>query len=172
MSPEFLSRAQVIHREQRDLYDYWQACAQPGRIPSRFDIDPVVIPHLMPSLSLLDVFDDLDLLQYRLAGTRVREIYSAEITGRRVFESGFQYKAEYWRSAYSQVVDNKLAMQGIIRGPVAGRDHLVLFWLRLPLEGLSGRVEHVLGHDAGIAAGGDDRREEPVRLQFLRRVGG
>jgi hypothetical protein len=143
-------RAQLILREQRELYDYWRACAQSRPIPLRYDIDPVAIPNLLPGLSLLDVGEDLDSLQYRLAGTRVREIYGAEITGRTVFDVGFQQKREYWRSVFRQVIEDRIPMQGAVRGPAAGREHLLLLWLRLPLAGLSGAVERVLGYDASV----------------------
>ena len=78
------------------------------------------------------------------------EIYGAEITGRAVFEIGFQHKKEYWRSVYRQVVSDKIPMQGALRGPSAGREHLLLLWLRLPLSGLTDNVERILGYDAAL----------------------
>jgi hypothetical protein len=150
MTSELAFRAQVILREQRELYDYWRACAQSRPIPSRFDIDPVAIPHLLPGLSLIDARLDLDSLRYRLAGTRVGEIYGAEITGRAVFEIGFQHKREYWRSVYRKVMSDQIPMQGALRGPAAGREHLLLLWLRLPLSGLTDAVERILGYDAAL----------------------
>ena len=150
MTSELSFRAQVILREQRELYDYWRACAQARPIPSRFDIDPVAIPHLLPGLSLIDARLDLDSLRYRLAGTRVGAIYGAEITGRAVFEIGFQHKREYWRSVYRKVVSDQIPMQGALRGPAAGREHLLLLWLRLPLSGLTDAVERILGYDAAL----------------------
>lgn len=150
MTSELAFRAQVILREQRELYDYWRACAQSRPMPSRFDIDPVAIPHLLPGLSLIDVRTDLESLQYRLAGTRVGDIYGAEITGRAVFEIGFQHKRDYWRSVYRQVVIDQMPMQGALRGPAAGREHLLMLWLRLPLSGLTENVERILGYDAAL----------------------
>ncbi len=151
MTSELAFRAQLILREQRELYEYWRACAQSRPIPSRFDIDPVAIPHLLPGLSLIDVRGaDLDSFRYRLAGTRMGEIYGAEITGRAVFEIGSQHKKDYWRSVYRQVVNEQIPMQGAVRGPAAGREHLLLLWLRLPLAGLTGGVERVLGYDATL----------------------
>ena len=150
MTSELAFRAQVILREQRELFDYWRACAQSRPIPSRFDIDPVAIPHLLPGLSLLDMGADLDSLRYRLAGTRVGEIYGAEITGRAVFDIGFQHKKDYWLSVYKRVVKERIPMQGALRGPAPGREHLLLLWLRLPLSGLTGGVERVLGYDAAL----------------------
>jgi hypothetical protein len=150
MPSELAFSAQLILREQRDLYGYWRSCAGAKPIASRYDIDPVEIPHLLPGLSLLDAEEDLDRLRYRLAGTRAREIYGAEITGRAVFDAGFQHKRDYWRSVYGKVIMEQIPMQGIVRGPVAGRDHLLLIWMRLPLSGLSGTIERVLGYDAAI----------------------
>jgi len=150
MTSELSFRAQVILREQRELYDYWRACAQARPIPSRFDIDPVAIPHLLPGLSLIDARLDLESLRYRLAGTRMGAIYGAEITGRAVFEIGFQHKREYWRSVYRKVVSDQIPMQGALRGPAAGREHLLLLWLRLPLSGLTDAVERILGYDAAL----------------------
>ena len=150
MSSELAFRAQMILREQRDLYDYWRACAQSRAIPSRYDIDPVDIPHLLPGLSLLDTGHEMEALRYRLAGTRVREIYGTEITGRGVFETGLQHKRDYWRSVYYKVICEGLPMQGAVRGPGTGRDHLLLIWMRLPLAGLQGDVERVLGYDAAV----------------------
>jgi hypothetical protein len=150
MPSELAFRAQLILREQRELYGYWWSCAQSRPMPSRYDIDPIDIPHLLPGLSLLDAGKHLTLLRYRLAGTRVREIYGTEITGRGVFESTLQHKRDYWLSVYGKVIGEGMAMQGTVRGPVAGRDHLLLIWMRLPLSGLSGDVERVLGYDAAL----------------------
>ncbi|MBJ7535018.1 PAS domain-containing protein [Rhodomicrobium vannielii ATCC 17100] len=152
MASEISFRAQVIMREQQELYGYWRACAQSRPLPSRFDIDPIAIPHLLSGLSLLDCGEDLESLRYRLAGTRVGEIYGAEITGRAVFDIGFQHKRDYWRTVYRSVIEDQLPMQGTVRGPAAGREHLLLIWLRLPLSGLSGKVERILGYDAAIPA--------------------
>jgi hypothetical protein len=150
MPSELAFSAQLILREQRDLYGYWRSCAGGKPVASRFDIDPVDIPRLLPGLSLIDAGEGLDALRYRLAGTRVREIYGTEITGRAVFDSRFQHKQEYWHSVYGKVIMEQTPMQGTVRGPVAGREHLLLIWMRLPLSGLSGTIERVLGYDAAL----------------------
>jgi hypothetical protein len=150
MPSELAFSAQLILREQRDLYGYWRSCAGAKPVASRYDIDPVDIPRLLPGLSLIDAGEDLDILRYRLAGTRVREIYGTEITGRAVFDGKLQHKREYWRSVYSKVIMERTPMQGAVRGPVAGREHLLLIWMRLPLSGLSGTIERVLGYDAAL----------------------
>jgi hypothetical protein len=41
-------------------------------------------------------------------------------------------------------------MQGAIKGPVADRDHVVLFWMRLPLSDDDSTVNKVLCHDVTL----------------------
>jgi hypothetical protein len=119
-------------------------------MPARSDIDPVAIPHLLPGLSLLHVDPGNGEAHYRLAGTRVREIYGLEVTGKRVFDLDFRDKAQYWQAAYRRVIRDGVPMQGAVRAPVAGRDHLVLFWMRLPLGEEDGPVDRILGFDAAV----------------------
>jgi hypothetical protein len=150
MSSELAFRAQLILREQRDVYDYWRRCARSKPMPSRSDIDPVAIPQLLPGLSLMEVRGGLDHLRYRLAGTRMRDIYGFDVTGRQIFELDLHNKYKYWRRVYSQVVFDGLPMQGAVKSPLAGRDHLVLIWLRLPLGSDERGVEQILGYDAAL----------------------
>lgn len=150
MSSELAFRSQLILGEQRELYDYWRRCFRSGAIPSRNDIDPIAIPHLLPGLSILDAEEGLEAIRYRLAGTRVCQIYGDELTGRAIFDLDLQNKIEYWRAVYQQVLIAKLPMQGVVRGPVAHRDHLLLFWLRLPLADESGNINKILGYDATL----------------------
>jgi hypothetical protein len=168
MSSELAFRAQLILREQRDLYDYWRRCARFSAAPSYNDIDPVSIPfHLLPGISIIEAGEGLMAMRYRLAGTRVRDIYGVEVTGRAVFDLDFATKNDYWRAAYRQVILDRIPMQGAVRGPVARRDHLVLLWLRLPLAGKCGDIKRVLGYDAALPAshtrlGAEEEDEEGI----------
>lgn len=150
MPSELAFRAQLVLREQREIFDYWKRCARGNLMPARSDIDPVAIPHLLPGLSLLHVEPGRVDARYRLAGTRVREIYGIEVTGKCIFDLDFKDKTSYWRAAYSRVIEDGVPMQGAVRGPVAARDHLVLFWLRLPLGEVGGPVDRILGYDAAV----------------------
>ncbi len=40
-----------------------------------------------------------------------------------------------------------IPLHGVVRGPAKGRDHIVLFWLRLPLSEDGGRVDRILCYD-------------------------
>jgi hypothetical protein len=134
MLSELAFRAQLVIREQRELFDYWRACAIRGRMPSRACINPAAIPSLLPGISILEAGRAPEEIVYRVAGTRLREIFGREVTGKSVFDLEFGKKRDYWSAVYRKVIEEKLPMQGAIKGPAVDRDHIVLFWMRLPLS--------------------------------------
>jgi hypothetical protein len=150
MLSELAFRAQLVIREQRELFDYWRACAAGGRLPSRACINPAAIPSLLPGISVLEVGIKPEDVTYRVAGTRLREIFGREVTGKPVFDLQFGGKRNYWLAVYRKVIGEKVPMQGAIKGPVADRDHIVLFWMRLPLSDDNTVVNRILCHDVSL----------------------
>jgi hypothetical protein len=140
-------RAQLVTQGQRELFDYWLRSAGQRPMPARSDLDPLKVPRLLPHLGLIDVRDGLDQALFRLAGTRLHDIYGQEITGKRIDEVFCGDCAAYWSRIHSRVVEKGMPAHGVVRGPAEGRDHVVLFWLRLPLSEDGGQVDRILCHD-------------------------
>lgn len=147
-SSELAFRAQLVVPEQRQLYDYWRSRVSDRALPSREDINPAEFARLLPNVSLIDVEDGR--FRVRLAGTRLRDIYDREVTGKYLDELDWGDKAEYWISAYRRVVENRQPAQGIVRSPRTGKDHLVQFWLRLPLSRDGTTVTMILCYDSFV----------------------
>jgi hypothetical protein len=164
MPSELAFRAQLVMSEQREIYDYWRSAAGTRPMPGRADLDPALVGHLLPGISLLDVGPRHDALRYRLAGSRLREIYGIEVTGLSVFDLNLGPRTSYWRAAFRRVVDEGTPMQGAVKGPVRGRDHIVLFWLRLPLSDDGVRVDKILCYDVGIPVIVGQSPEEAERM--------
>ncbi|MFD0986746.1 PAS domain-containing protein [Methyloligella solikamskensis] len=140
-------RDQLLVSGQRELFDYWKALSESGPIPNRVDFDPQRIPRLLPNICLIDVKDGLTESRFRLAGTALRGIYGSELTGRRV-ETVFRGRqAEYWRRVHGAVIEEGAVQSGVVRGPVKGRGHIVMYWLRLPLRLEGPEVRFILGYD-------------------------
>ena len=118
-------------------------------MPARADINPAAIAAMLPGISILDAMPQARLI-YRLAGTRLREIFGQEVTGKSVFDLELGEKQSYWRSVYRRVIDDKVPMQGAVKGPIVERDHVVLFWMRLPLADDGAVVNKVLCHDVTL----------------------
>ena len=127
-------RAQLVVHGQRMLFDYWLEAAGSRQMPARSDIDPQGVTKLLPNIGLIDVANGLEEARFRLAGTNFHDIYGREITGQRVGQVFSGGQADYWRRAHERILETGAPHHGVVRGPAEGRDHIVLFWLRLPLS--------------------------------------
>jgi hypothetical protein len=127
-------RAQLVVAEQRQLYDYWVDKAAGRDMPARMDIHPGHMSRLLPNISLVDVGADRNTCRVRLAGTRLREVYEREITGLCVSDLDWGDKRDYWLAAYQRTINEGKPTQGVVRGPVVNKEHLVQYWLKLPLQ--------------------------------------
>jgi hypothetical protein len=145
-------RAQLVVPEQRQLYDYWQDVAGNNAIPARADINPVRLPRLLPGISLIEVHSDISQCRIRLAGTRLRDIYDREVTGMLVKDLPHGNRAEYWQAAYRRTIELALPTQGVVRGPLVNKEHVVQYWLKLPLRLGSEGVGMVLCYDHFLPA--------------------
>lgn len=144
-------RAQLVAAEQRQLYEYWLEKRGKLPFPARADINPAEFSRLLPGISLVER-DDLGAFKVRLAGTRLREVYGREVTGENVQLLEPAGASGYWQGIYQQLSDTLSPAQGVIRAPSDGQDHLVQFWLRLPLGSAAGQLEMVLGLDLFVPA--------------------
>jgi hypothetical protein len=145
-------RAQLVVPEQRQLYDYWEQQAGQNDLPRRADIDPIKLSRLLPGISLIDVGQTLELCRVRLAGTRLREIYDREVTGLLVSQLPCGNRLDYWMAAYRRTIEHATPTQGVVRGPQINKEHVVQYWLKLPLRTTSDRVDMVLCYDHFVSA--------------------
>jgi hypothetical protein len=143
-------RAQLVIAEQRQLFDYWLQRAAGVAMPARRDIQPADIPHLLPNVSLIEIHRCPCRMRFRLAGTRVRDIYDREVTGLYLEDIDWGGQAEYWRTAHVRVADTGRPAQGVVRSLRASKDHLVHFWLRLPLVTDGPDASMILGYDVSV----------------------
>lgn len=143
-------RAQLVIAGQRQLFDYWLDRAAGAPMPERRSIRPADIPQLLPNISLIDIQRSPCRLRFRLAGTRVRDIYDREVTGLSLEDIDWGGQANYWRTAHLRVVETGRPAQGVVRSMRPAKDHLVQFWLRLPLATDGPGAGMILGHDVAV----------------------
>ncbi len=150
MTSEFAFRAQLVTREQRQIYDYWRSCAAHRHMPARSDLDPFEMRQYLPDICLIDILGGLPDAVVRLAGTRVRSVYGFELTGKCLGDLEWGEKDEYWRVVYRRLVEKGTPLQGAVQGPIAQREHITLFWLRLPLSDNDESVNKILCYDFAV----------------------
>jgi PAS domain len=156
-------RAQLVVPEQRQLFDYWLKQANDRSMPARNDIHPTHVPRLLPGISLVDVATEVSHSTVRLAGTKLREIYDREITGLKIEDLDWNEKRDYWLASYNRTIYEAVPTQGILRAPRHAKEHMVQYWLRLPLFTQdAARVSMVLCYDYFMPA--SERLEEQMRL--------
>lgn len=102
-------------------------------MPKRSDIHPAHFPRLLPGISLLEARNAEGRCCVRLAGTKLRDIYERDITGLYVDELDWGDKRDYWLAAYERAFNEAKPVQGVVRAPRQNKEHLVQYWLRLPL---------------------------------------
>jgi hypothetical protein len=97
--PAIVTNARVL-----EFYHYWLARRGNRRFPSRRDIEPTDIPHLLSGIVLLDVhYDPLDF-EYRLIGGEVVK-RSGNLKGKRVRQASLLNAASMAYRNYCDVVE-------------------------------------------------------------------
>lgn len=129
-------------------------------MPTRADINPADIPRLLPFISLIDVGERLETSKVRLAGTRLRDVFDREITGLRIEDLDLGPKRDYWMTAYRHTALDGKPTQGIVRGPRVNKEHLVQYWIRLPLAAANGTgIRMILGLDYFLSGLEEEQRQ-------------
>lgn len=70
------------HENIRQIVAYWESIRPGNALPGRQHFDPLDVPKLLANIRLLDVEGDPPRFKIRLMGTRLREFFGAEHTGR------------------------------------------------------------------------------------------
>lgn len=89
------------------LLEYWEDARGDRPMPARADIDPIDIPRLLPFILLLQVDGVTRRVKIRLMGTRVRDLYGEEYTGRYLDEIYFGRNREQVLASYDEALESR-----------------------------------------------------------------
>ena len=73
----------------RKLYAFWRGLAPEPAVPRRADMDPFLVPDLLPWLFVVDIEHDeqgVPHFRYRLAGTGITTLLDLEATGKYIHD--------------------------------------------------------------------------------------
>jgi hypothetical protein len=135
---------EILHAGSRALFRHWEAIRGEMSAPPREWLDLRKIPALMPSMFIIE-HDYHKGFVWRLAGTRLTQLWRRDLTGARVIELG----VEADRKAFSRL------LEGVVRTHqpfvmrfrlVSALNHVVAAeMLGLPLRTRDGSGVHILG---------------------------
>jgi hypothetical protein len=139
--------ASMKHASTRAVFEYWNKKRRTRAAPERADIDPAEIRHALSDAFMLAA-DFVDLMRFRLAGTRVCALFGREIKG--------EAFAALWSETDRKAIDELLAIvideaNGVVAG-LTGRTEdgaeTDLEFLLLPLA----HVGHIRIRALGVLA--------------------
>ncbi|HVJ41264.1 MAG TPA: PAS domain-containing protein [Dongiaceae bacterium] len=109
---------------------YWHSKISNGPVPHRRDIDPVDLKPILPFMMVVEIEAEPFRVLYRLAGTKVVEMNSIELTGRyldSLDEDGINYTRE-GIAAYRLAWTSQQPVFGAYRWPTpSGAEYQVEF---------------------------------------------
>lgn len=88
------------NRTSQTLFGYWNDVRQGRLAPRRFDIEPARIAGILSETMILELAEG-GAIRFRLAGTRITEIFGEELRGRNFLE--------LWSKADRETLERKLA---------------------------------------------------------------
>jgi hypothetical protein len=137
-------------RAHEEMFAYWASRREGGRLPGRKAIHPQHFKRHLPTISLIDVFDEPRDYRLRLAGTGLYGVYGREITGQTLEDVYAAQAAAYWRGELDKIVESRRPGVGVHSLAWRGAPHLSILWLRMPLAGNGRDVDMILGYDVVI----------------------
>lgn len=93
---------------------YWERIRGPRRMPSRMDLDPVDVPHLLPYVMLIDVLRDPLDFRFRLLGTAHDLIVGGNYRGRRFSELSHTAPGNRIWDEYARVADEGQPLRSVV----------------------------------------------------------
>jgi len=153
------------------LLRYWYKKRGSRMMPSRYDIDPVEIPRLLPIVLLAEI--DGDDARIRLMGMEATAGYGSEMRGRSIRDFDLEEFTASWIEAFQMAVKSSepVVVAGmLIGGSRRRRVESVL----MPMSDGEGAASHVLG-GLVIKPMSPDEQVRPVppvthALRFAHRV--
>ncbi|WP_341198139.1 PAS domain-containing protein [Hyphomonas chukchiensis] len=125
---------------QQALIDYWKQLRDEGGCVRREAIDPGALRSMLASISIVQ-FDEAGDGRFRIAGSRLRDIFGMEARGRRVADVIGEH-GDAFALGLSVALERRAPVGGVIE-----QSNGMHAWLRLPLLDSNGQLTMVLCHD-------------------------
>lgn len=133
-----------VTEAQRLLITHWYECRGGNGLVPRDAIDPGTVRSTLACLSIVEI-NETGEGRFRIAGSRLRDIFGQDVRGRPVDEIAGAHGEGYAHGLFS-AIERGVPVGGVIEAN--GRLHA---WLRLPLADDYGHLTQVMCHDELVA---------------------
>jgi hypothetical protein len=139
--PDFTCRTRILER----LLAYWDHKRAGRPAPTRAEIDPVEIKHLLSHIMIVDLTTDPFRVRYRLVGTEITKVSHFDFTRHFLdqlnFESGDTMD---WTDCYRQVAQSGLPGFGVVHWKTGNVSRRWIEYVICPLSNDSGKISQCI----------------------------
>lgn len=153
------------HRTSKALYAYWNGMRGEGIAPRRFEIDPSRISALLPHTFILERLD-AETFRYRLAGTRICDIFGTELRGTNFLDGWTAMDRLPLLRQLGALTGQGAVMVLYVKLASLGEESVECEVLLLPLIHTQGAIDRILGCFAPLASPGW-LGETPITSKYL-----
>ena len=126
------------------MRDYWLSARGSRQMPSRRDIDPISIPHLLPNIVLTNVFRDPLRFRYRLIGTAITAVTGRDATGRWLNEELYGDNLDEMLWTFRTCAESRAPVAVRQKAQFPDRDWVVVEVLLVPMGNTDDVVEVIM----------------------------
>ncbi|MDP6830845.1 MAG: PAS domain-containing protein [Alphaproteobacteria bacterium] len=148
----------------RQLRDYWLEACGDRRMPSRRDIDPISIPHLLPNITLIDVVRDPLRFRYRLIGTAITELTGRDATGRWLDSKLYGENLDEMLWTFQTCTENREPVAVRQKAQFPDRDWLLVEVLLVPMGTSDEAVDVIM---SGLVAVDEDVKQPSQDIGYI-----
>ncbi len=138
------------HKTSKSLYAYWNSVRADRVAPQRFDIDPAGISALLPYTFILERLD-AENFRYRLAGTRICDIFGSELRGTNFLDGWAAMDRLPLLRQFSILTGQGAAIIMHLKLATFGEASVECEALLLPLLHTRGTIDRILGSFSPLA---------------------
>jgi hypothetical protein len=132
------------HRTNKALFAYWNSVRAERIAPQRFEIDPSRISAILPHTFILERID-AETFRYRLAGTRMCEIFGCELRGTNFLDGWAAMDRLPLLRQFSVLASQGAVMVLDVKLAIVGEESVACEVLLLPLLHTRGTIDRILG---------------------------
>ena len=138
----------------REFFLLWKSKCRAGRLPSRNDINPTEMPHLLPNIMLIDVIPPGTRFRYRLVGTGEVRHRGFDPTGKTLEEAYSGLDGDYCDGNYRYVASSGKHLFDTSPEPTARGNLVDTQVIFVPLAGDGKTVDTIMVYSVvGIVRG-------------------